>query len=78
MKVFVDINRIVFEKLNAAQFWTSRVYRMTPRSMMDAFEKLICCRKKLVLDEELAVARACAHSPEISKIIQLWNNKKNV
>ena len=42
---------------------------MTPRSMMDAFEKLICCRKKLVLDEELAVARACAHSPKISKII---------
>ena len=49
---------------------------MTPRSMMDAFEKLICCRKKLVLDEELAVARACAHSPEISKVIQFWNYKK--
>ena len=48
---------------------------MTPRSMMDAFEKLICCRKRLVLDEELAVARACAHSPKISKIIQFWSHK---
>ena len=39
---------------------------MTPRSMMDALEKLIS-RKGLVLDEELAVARACAHSPEKCK-----------
>ena len=48
---------------------------MTPRGMMDAFEKLICCRKGLVLDEELAVAKACAHSPKISKIIQVWSHK---
>ena len=41
---------------------------MTPRSMMDAFEKLIS-RKGHVLDEELAVARACAHSPEKYKIL---------
>ena len=42
---------------------------------MDAFEKLICCRKRLALDEELAVARACAHSPEKSKIVRFRNNK---
>ena len=41
---------------------------MTPRSMMDAFEKLIS-RKEHVLDEELAVARACAHSPEKYEIL---------
>ena len=41
---------------------------MTPRSMMDAFEKLIS-RKGHVLDEEFAVARAWAHSPEKYKIL---------
>ena len=45
---------------------------MTPKNMMDAFEKLISS-KVHVLDEELAVARAWAHSPEKYRILELTN-----
>ena len=38
---------------------------------MDAFEKFICNKKIPILEPELAVARACAHSPEIEIFILL-------
>ena len=38
---------------------------------MDAFEKFICNKKIPILEPELAVARACAHSPEIQLFILL-------
>ena len=40
--------------------------------MMDVFEKLIS-RKGHALDEELAVARAWAHSPEKYRILDQRN-----
>ena len=40
---------------------------ITPMSIMDAFEKLICSSKRPFLEDELAVAKACAHSPKMLK-----------